>query len=83
MTAILGFGGIRFDGNVLSVNPKLPSQWETLEFKLVLKEQITSIFINKIRVTLTSEKGNSSDLKFNIGRKSTTCMVGQSISILI
>jgi len=81
MAAILGFGGVDYNGKTATLNPRLPSKWESLEFKLVLEGQIFCISIDKNFVTLESEEGNTRDFDFIIGGKSVTCKARQNISV--
>ena len=34
---VMGFGGVRMEGDLLRIAPKLPKQWDTLEFPLMLQ----------------------------------------------
>lgn len=80
MAAVLGFGGVGFDGNVVAVDPKLPSKWSSLEFMLNLKGQLFTIVINKDSVTLESWPENTADLDFSVAGKLFSCKAGESIS---
>ncbi len=81
MAAVLGFGGVGYDGNAVTLNPRLPSAWETLEFKLVLGGQIFSVWADRNSVVLQAEETNTTGFDFNIGGKPVTCKAGQRIAV--
>lgn len=81
MAAVLGFGGVGYDGGRVSINPKLPSKWESLEFKLVLSGQIFDVSVDRKSVTLTPEAGNTADFEFTVVGRPVICKAGQNISV--
>ncbi|HEX2927778.1 MAG TPA: glycosyl hydrolase family 65 protein [Ruminiclostridium sp.] len=80
MAAILGFGGVDFNGDTVAVNPRLPSKWNSMEFGLTLKGQQFTVTINKQSVTLKSGRENTVDIDFNISGKRITCRPAVSIT---
>lgn len=80
MAAILGFGGVGFDGSAVAINPKLPSAWSSLEFKLNLKGQLYTVVIDKTSVTIESDPENTDGLDFSVAGKILSCKAGGSIS---
>ncbi len=81
MAAVLGFGGVSFDDEMVSLNPRLPSKWETLKFTLILRGQVFNISIDRNFVILQPEESNTRDLCFNVGGKAVICQAGRSISV--
>lgn len=59
MAAVLGFGGVLLTERGLSVSPRLPSHWQWLKFKLVLRGEVLSFAIDqsRVRISVGSEKG--------------------------
>jgi len=58
MNVVYGFGGMRSDSKTLSFKPTLPRQWKKYSFKLLLKNRV---------LTVTVEKGKAR-FKLNAGR---------------
>lgn len=53
-----GFGGIRMiDGN-LRISPRLPKNWNSLEFKIIWKEKLLSVKITKNKVLISNLSTN-------------------------
>lgn len=46
MTAIFGFAGVKFIGDKIEVNPKLPKNWQGMQFKLIHNNQVLKINID-------------------------------------
>ena len=62
MSVIYGFGGMRMKEGMLSFEPHLPANWESLSFKILYRGRILKIHINKDRVAIDNEKGDGLDL---------------------
>ena len=56
--AILGFGGINQNGDVLLVEPKLPDEWESLKFGFMFKGSKLEfeIYQNMVKITNKSDE---------------------------
>jgi trehalose/maltose hydrolase-like predicted phosphorylase len=48
MSAVFGLCGIRFDGNTLSIDPRLPEHWQAVRLPLVVRGR-------KLRISLTHQ----------------------------
>ncbi|WP_298841624.1 glycoside hydrolase family 65 protein [Clostridium sp.] len=48
---VYGFGGMRSDGDILKFNPSIPIDWERYSFRIVYKEAVLLIKIDKINIT--------------------------------
>lgn len=81
MSAVLGFGGVGYDGSSIAINPRLPSKWDSLEFKLVLSGQIFGVSISRSSVVLNSEEGNTIDTEFTVASKTVLCKSGQKVTV--
>lgn len=53
MAAVLGFGGLHVWESGMSINPRLPEGWTTLEFQVVLKGEVVRFHITPEALTLT------------------------------
>lgn len=58
MNIIYGFGGLRSDGDTLSLRPTIPNTWESYTFKLNYCSKQTKIEVSHEAVTLTSDTNN-------------------------
>ena len=77
---VYGFGGMRSDGEVLKFNPSIPKAWDSYSFKVVYKDTVLSVKVNKESVNFSV-----------IGDKSITVVIydkeyeidSQGVTILI
>ncbi|MBS7576451.1 MULTISPECIES: glycoside hydrolase family 65 protein [unclassified Enterococcus] len=56
---ILGFGGLRIHENQLSLTPKLPKNWDKLEYMVKFKQQKINVVITHNQVALSCDDNNS------------------------
>jgi maltose phosphorylase len=47
---VYGFGGMRSDGEILKFNPAIPKAWNSYSFRIVYKDAVLSIKVNKENV---------------------------------
>lgn len=50
---VYGFGGLRSDGELLSLSPSIPESWNSYSFRIVYRTGILSVKVEKEKVTLT------------------------------
>lgn len=81
MAAVLGFGGVHFNGETLLINPNLPSKWESLAFNLIVREQHFKIKISKTTVSVEAESDHTGDFTFQIGGRPIEWKEGRKISV--
>jgi nigerose phosphorylase len=55
MTAIYGFAGLNIVDDQIQLTPQLPDHWNSLSFKLVLKDECYQITIEKDKTTIVKE----------------------------
>lgn len=67
---VFGFAGISFLDNSVEVNPRLPENFDSLEFNLTYKNQSFHLKIYDDIIFITSDKDNTLDLEFIIMNKS-------------
>ncbi len=58
-TVICAFAGMNISSGTLSFNPRLPSKWKEIKFKLVFRNNILDIGINRKKITIRPLKNNS------------------------
>lgn len=63
MNIVYGFGGMRSDGHVLEFNPSLPQKWDSYNFKVLYKNALLNIKINKVSIAIKTMNGRSTDVK--------------------
>lgn len=56
---VYGFGGMRSDGDILKFNPSIPKIWDSYSFRVVYKEAILLIKIDKEKLNFTTLNGKS------------------------
>lgn len=69
LTVIEGFGGMRVYNGHLMLNPKLPMQWESLNFNLRFQERIINVDINKEKENITLDLVDGKPLELLIYEK--------------
>jgi len=62
MNIVYGFGGLRSDGQVLVLNPTLPSQWKGYEFKIFYRNVHISIKVSAGEVVLSTDDNVSNKI---------------------
>ncbi len=63
LNMVMGFGGLRTDGDVISFKPSIPDQWNAYRFRLLYKGALLEIGINKQKATFTKLEGSPVDIK--------------------
>jgi len=62
MSVIYGFGGMMVREGLLSFEPHLPANWETLSFKILYRGRTLKVHIDRERVTIENLTGEGVDL---------------------
>ncbi|HBF38564.1 MAG TPA: glycoside hydrolase family 65 protein, partial [Firmicutes bacterium] len=81
MVTILGFGGLYFDGEVVTLAPKFPEKWRTLSFHVTVKEQNCEVIISKDLFTIVASSQNTRKVCFNLEGKIVENNPGQEITL--
>jgi maltose phosphorylase len=59
MNIVQGFGGLRTDSKLLSFAPSLPGKWKSFSFKIMYREAILKVMVDRQKVCFqTSEKAS-------------------------
>ena len=77
-----GFGGMRSDGEVLRFNPSIPKAWNSYSFRVMYKDAVLSIKVNKENLNFTvinhmSVTVEIYDEKYNIDSQGLTIPLPQ------
>ncbi len=63
MNIVYGFGGLRSDAEMLSLNPGIPAQWEGYKFHIVYGGEVICVEVTKAKVLLKTLDGGDVKLK--------------------
>jgi maltose phosphorylase len=74
MNVVYGFGGMRSDGDLLVFNPSIPAKWKSFSFRVLYRDSILSVAVDKGSVALKTTRGPAVPVKV-FGRR---LMVGAS-----
>jgi kojibiose phosphorylase len=72
---INGFAGVRVKGDILSINPRLPRNWQSLEFKLIWRGNNISFRVSgdKVEIFLSSR---NKKIKLPMSIYNKACYIG-------
>lgn len=79
MAAVLGFAGVSFNDQIITIKPQLPAKWESIAFNISLQGQSFFIEIGKTFVKVRASNTNSKNILFNICGQLKECRIGQEI----
>lgn len=57
MNIVYGFGGLRFDGDILSLNPSIPKEWKGYSFKIDYQNDILEVAVSDNKVKIKAKNG--------------------------
>ncbi len=63
MSIVHGFGGMRVRDNVLCLNPFIPKAWSKYSFKVMFRNHLLKVIVDKNTVTINHECGKDFSLK--------------------
>lgn len=63
MNIIYGFGGLRSDGDMLTLEPCIPKQWKKYSFKITYKGAVIDVCVTSKSVTISSTNENEVVIK--------------------
>ena len=79
MSVVHGFGGMKVQEGLLSFEPQLPENWESLSFKILYRGRTLKVTIDNKQVTIENMEGQGLDLRL-IGA-STYLEAGSSVVV--
>ena len=65
MSIVEGFGGMRVKDDMLSLEPRIPAQWEAYSFKVNFRDTILKIDVKQGETRVTIEKGEGMAIMLN------------------
>lgn len=69
MNIVYGFGGVRTDGDILTVNPTIPESWGGYQFHLIYKGVTLLVKVGKESSILSVENGEKLEIVINGEKK--------------
>ena len=81
MAAILGFAGLRYDGNKASLRPAMPSAWQAIEFPVRLRGGSYRIRVSRDEVTIFAQAGNPEPLRLIVGDLELSIAPGHDVCV--
>lgn len=76
MSAVLGFAGVNFTEEGITLNPALPKNWEKLSFNIQWRNQRFKAEIFTFVIKITAHMKNELDCIFKCGTSIVKCMPG-------
>jgi len=58
MSIVHGFGGMKIKEDTISFNPFIPSNWNRYSFKIIFRDHLLKITVNKEKILITQEEGS-------------------------
>lgn len=81
MAAILGFAGLRYDGNRAELRPALPSAWQAIEFPVRLRGGSCRIRVSRGEVVIAAHSDNRAVMRFTVGDRELAVAPGQEVRV--
>ncbi|WP_245368097.1 glycosyl hydrolase family 65 protein [Paenibacillus silagei] len=82
MAAVLGFAGVRFDGQTVTLKPSLPETWSSIELPVILRGGSFRLRIGHEEITVTAAPGNSEAVSFaGFGGEVVPCPPGAILEL--
>ena len=63
MNIVYGFGGLRADGESLTLAPSIPEQWDGYRFHVVYEDEILCVDVKKDGVSLSTAGGKEVEVR--------------------
>ena len=57
MNIVYGFGGLRTDGDGISIAPSIPKSWKKYSFKISYKEEVIEVTVTASKVLIKTQSG--------------------------
>ncbi len=81
MVAVLGFGGLRVEGETVVLNPRLPAKWRSQEFALEHRGDRFRVRITPVSVTVSPHETNRGVRTFVIAGETIVCIAGEPVTV--
>ncbi len=81
MAAVLGFGGLHYDGAVIRLQPALPAHWQGLGFNFQVKGDWFRAEVTPGAAQVTAAAANNASGRFNIAGQTLDCAPGTTVTV--
>ncbi|MEK5479733.1 glycosyl hydrolase family 65 protein [Paenibacillus sp. FSL R5-0407] len=78
MAAVLGFAGISFNGNTVSIKPSMPHKWQAVELPLILRGQSFKVRVMPTGVVVEAGADNNEAVAFKLGTHEVQVAPGET-----
>ncbi|MHA6528821.1 glycoside hydrolase family 65 protein [Paenibacillus sp. BAC0078] len=83
MAAVLGFAGIRFNGQTVRLKPELPQNWHSVEFSPVLLGQRFTVRVSTDEILVKAMADNGLALEFRAGGETALVQPGEMVRFVL
>lgn len=81
MSAVLGFGGLSSDGDMLKIKPSLPSRWSSIAYRVSFRGQDYRVEATHRDVTITASPDNKTASRLEVAGKPLQIAAGMSETV--
>ncbi|HEY0192860.1 MAG TPA: beta-phosphoglucomutase [Kofleriaceae bacterium] len=81
MSAVLGFGGLSSDGELLKLKPSLPSKWSSIAYRVRFRGQAYRVEATHRDVTITAAPGNAAAAWIEVAGRPVELAPGKSETV--
>ncbi len=81
MSAVLGFGGLSSDGDVLKIKPSLPSKWSSIAYRVSFRGQDYRVEATHRGVTITAAPDNTAAARLDVAGQPLQIAPGMSETV--
>jgi trehalose/maltose hydrolase-like predicted phosphorylase len=81
MSAVLGFGGLGADGDVLKIKPSLPPAWSSISYRVSFRGQDYRVEATHSEVTITASPNNKTAARLEVAGKPLQIAAGTSETV--
>ena len=81
MSAVLGFGGLNSDGDMLKIKPSLPSRWSSITYRVSFRGQDYRVEATHRDVTITASPDNTAAARLEVVGKPLQIAAGKSETV--
>lgn len=81
MAAILGFAGLRYDGDKAELRPAFPSVWQAIEFPVHLRGGSYRVRVSREEITVIAQAGNPEPMRLVVEDRELLVAPGQEVRV--
>jgi trehalose/maltose hydrolase-like predicted phosphorylase len=81
MSAVLGFGGLNSEGDVLKIRPSLPPRWSSIDYRVSFRGQDYRVEATHGAVVVTASPDNTAAARLEVAGKPLQIAAGESATV--